>query len=279
MAITSGSQYRVAAKQEILFHKTGLMVGVNANQRGDLRIADGLLKATSMVATSASSGGQVLTDASDGFPEIRDFGVGNTGYLTRVRWNHGTVAGRFEIFDYLWAGNVSCTTLATTTVVGAASYLGRDPSGSGVGLRLLVAVAADHNSQATTVSCTYTNQAGTGSRTSTTSQSLAVANAGQVFELGLQAGDTGIRSVDTVTVGGIVNTRAGASVNIVVARLLYRATAYADVSLANNYTGDDGLDLTGAPVVYQDSALATLVTGINTSPLPSYCCYPEITNA
>jgi hypothetical protein len=100
--------------------------------------------------------------------------------------------------------NATLTTSQTTNLPTAA--LTRYTSGDGVHAALVVHVGI--GGTATTVTCSYTNQAGTSGRTT---PAVAVGGSGLnvaslLIRLPLQSGDTGFRSVESVTLAGSTGT-------------------------------------------------------------------------
>jgi len=243
MAITSGDGYIASAKQIIPFTKTASTTTI-ANTRFSVFDKAGNPAAGTLALTTALTG-VVPTDATAGYPVINAFGGSNTGYLTRVQFN-SSVVQRLELWDRLFGINVSLAALATTTLAGASSYLGRTPDGTANGTRLF-AEFTTAAAAASTITVTYTNQAGVAARSTGASASVSGFTVNRLLELPLQAGDSGVQSIQTVVVGGTAGTGA---VNIQVLRPLWSNR----VPVANG--GDiHGLDKTGMPVVYADSAL------------------------
>lgn len=267
MAISTGDGYVGAAKQIVSYVKTAAVTTI-ANTRFTVRGAAGNPGAATLPFTAAASNGEVPTDASSGMPTINAFGGGNTGYLTRVQWNN-SVVGRVELWDVLWGGNIPTGasgfgTLQTLTVASPASYLGRCPGGSGVGLRIFLEITTTMSATATTVSVTYTNSDGTGSRSTGATASLSGFTAGRWVELPLQAGDKGVNEIDAIVIGGATN--AAGVANVIVARPLW--TSGTRVANSGSY---DGIDMTGMPIVYADSAIvATTIADSTSSGLPEF---------
>lgn len=256
MAITTGDGYIAAAKQIIPYTKTAALTTAS-NTRYTIRGQAGDPGAATLAATAATSGGQVYTDAVAGFPVINAFGGGATGYLTRVFWNN-SVVGRVELYDMLWGGNVALTALATNTVTGASSYLGRTPDGAGNGCLIFVEISTTVNTAAVTVTVNYTNQAGTAGRTTGASVSLSAMVAARWVSMPLQAGDSGVRSIQSIVVGGVAAGTGAA--NVLVVRPLWGS----GTRIANSGTYD-GIDMTGMPIVYADSAIAACTVADSTS--------------
>lgn len=255
MAITTGDGYIASAKQIANISKTAAITSV-AQSRTSIFAAAGTPGAGTLAMTTALTG-VVPTDATAGYPTINAFGGSATGYLTRVQY-FNTVTSRLELWDKLFGINVSLTSLATTTLSGASSYLGRCPDGAGAGTRLFLEFTTAVSATATTVTVNYTNSAGTAGRTTGASPSLASNSVARLVELPLQAGDSGVQSIQSVVVGGTVATTG--AVNVIVMRPLW--SQY--VAVAN--TGDShGLDKTGMPIVYADSAIYCTVLPNSTS--------------
>lgn len=113
-----------------------------------------------------------------------------------------TQAGLLLLCDRLWHNGGFTITSTTAQTVNSATFPARDIDGSsnGNGVLLGLEISAAAGAAAPTITVGYTNQAGTGSRTGT--NSFATANspgAGVFFPIGLQAGDTGVRSVQSLT--------------------------------------------------------------------------------
>lgn len=271
MAISTGDGYLAASKQIIPYVKTAAVTTV-ATTRYTVAAAAGNPGAGTLAGTSAP-GGALFTDASSGMPTINTFGVGATGYLTRVQYAN-SVVGRIELWDKIYGYNVTAAqngTLQTLTLSSVPSATGRYPDGAGNGTRLFVEVTTTMSATATTYTVTYTNSAGTTGRTSASSGSMSGFVAGRWVELALQAGDSGVRALETIVIGGATN--AAGVVNVIIARPLWTNS----VRVANG-GGVDGIDRTGMPVVYDTSALVvTTVADSTSSGLPDLNL--EIANA
>jgi hypothetical protein len=111
-------------------------------------------------------------------------------------------AGLLLLCDRLWHNGGFTITSATSQTVNSAAFPARDNDGStnGVGVVLGMEISATCGAAAPTITVGYTNSANTSGRTAT--NSFATANspaAGSFFPIGLQAGDSGVRSVQSVT--------------------------------------------------------------------------------
>lgn len=204
------------------------------------------------LAGSSTTTGTVPTDATAGHPTIPAFGGGATGYLAQVDFG-SSVACRIKLFDLLWKGG-AYTFNANTSGNTPTSYASRIPDGvygdEQIWLEQVTAGTGVQN-----VAVTYTNQAGTTGR-STGTVATAANIVGRMWQLPLQAGDTGVQGVT-----GVVGSVASAGTfNILVLRPLWSGR----VKIAND--GDvHGPDRTLMPQVFADSALMMAVAADSTS--------------
>ena len=272
------NEYLAGAKQRIPFVKTATRTSVALIPFSIFDLA-GQPGAGTLAGTSTANG-VVPTDVTSGFPTINPFGVGNTGYLTKVEYNSSVLA-RLTLHDMLFKAGAYGFAAGTTTLSSQPSFSSRCPDYTGgvawgVGNEIWIEVStAFTTGTAWQVQITYTNQAGTTGRTSIISaaQAAAALTQGKMFQIALASGDSGVQKIESVIVtnGGTAMT-AGAF-NVLVLRRLWDNR----VAIANGGTIDDILK-TGAPIVYADSALCVVVSADSTSTgLPNMNI--EITNA
>ena len=137
-----------------------------------------------------------------------------------------TSAGTLVLADRLWHnGGFTITSTAAQTVT-SATFPARDANGStnGEGVLLGLEISAAAGAAAPTITVSYTNQDGTSGRTGT--NSVATANspsAGAFFPIGLQAGDRGVRSVQSLTLSA---SWVSGTMNLVA----YRPLAFVDAT-------------------------------------------------
>jgi len=153
---------------------------------------------------------------------------GNT-YLARLTAS-ATTAGKLVLIDRLWHNDTIAETTTTGQTITSATFPARDRNGSTNGVGVLVAIevstATTNAGAVTNTTLTYTNDAGTGSRTATISSFPATAVAGTFVPFQLQAGDTGIRSIQTLTLG---TSYGGGTIHLVA----YRVIAELPLTTAN----------------------------------------------
>ena len=179
-------------------------------------------------AGAAVPGSHVLADPATG-----------GWYLTRFGLT-SAVVDTFELVDFVWYNTGLAVATTTAQAITTAAFPARDVNGSanGEGYRIaLLTTTANTNAGAianTTVN--YTNSNGTASRTATFSgtagfQAPATPVVGTWMPFLLQAGDTGVRSIQGVTLG--TSYAAGA-----LSLIVYRPLMQTGVSAANFPSGD-----------------------------------------
>ncbi len=175
--------------------------------------------------------GTTATDA--GCIPIRTPALGGN-YLTTVSLT-ATVANWFMLFDVLWVNSgIVVTTVGAQAIVSPA-FPARceDGTANGAGLMigLLTTTANTNAAVINNATVSYTNQAGTAGRTATLANLVGAQIPvspviGTIVWFLLQAGDSGVRSIQSITLG--TSLVAGA-VSLLVARPLWSAP----VTLAN----------------------------------------------
>lgn len=256
MAITTLDQLLVsAARQTVSYKKTAAITTVATAWFSLFGVAGDPGAGTLTIGNT--SAGLVPDDTVAGFPPINTFGGGAEGAIGRVAWG-SSVASRLKLLDRVYhVGSVSLLALATTTLASQPSYAARLPSTDYSQAKIFLEINAAVSATATTVTVTYTNQAGTAGRT-TGAISVNGLTANRVLVLPLQSGDSGVQKIETIVVGGTVATTG--TVNVVVARELWSNK----VRVAND-GGMDGPDLTMGVRVFDTSALWMIVAPDSTS--------------
>jgi hypothetical protein len=249
MAIVTADGWFAAAKQKVLIRKLTSVAAIAATPFSSFDV--GGLPGAGTLTIGNVVNGVVPTDAVAGFPTISAFNVagGTKGYLAAAQYRN-SVAGGAILYDRLFhAGSVVLTTLVTTTLAAQPSYTSRLPNGTDYGnLDILLEINAAVSATATTVTVTYTNEAGVAGRSTGASVSLSGFTNKRLLLMPLQAGDKGVQKIESIIVGGTVATTG--SVNVVVARRL----AEFDIRIAN--AADlQAWDAIGSPEVFADSAL------------------------
>lgn len=161
-----------------------------------------------IAATANASGlsGQALTSSTAALP-FTNPASGNT-YLARFTRasNPGALQAAYQTYyslvDRLWENSGINRTLTTAQTINSVAWPARDLNGStnGEGVYLALEVSTAMGTGTPTITVSYTNSAGTSGRTGTNIfTTVASSGIGSWWPIGLQAGDTGVRSVESIT--------------------------------------------------------------------------------
>lgn len=149
----------------------------------------------------------------------------NNAYLARLQAN-ATQAGTLLLLDRLWHNggytitSTSAQNSTTPTWPSRCPTSGTDdtPATTGHAVLLAVEISAATGAGTPTITISYTNQAGTAGRTATNIIATVASSAiGATYFIGLQAGDTGVRSVQSLTLSA---TWTSGTMNLVAYREL-----------------------------------------------------------
>lgn len=201
------------------------------------------------LAGSSTAAGVVPTDATTGCPLINAFSGANVGYINKIEFG-STVACRLALYDLLFKAG-AYTFNAAVTLAAQPSYSSRVIGGTDFTNTeiWLEAVTAFTGNQ--TIVVTYTNQAGTTGRSTGTIATGIAPIVGRMLLLPLQAGDTGVQRIDSVT--STVSTVG--TFNVLVLRRLISNMRCRVANDGGNY----GPFETGNPIIFADSALFIIV--------------------
>lgn len=181
-------------------------------------------------------------------------GAGQNSHLARAGAAASTI-GMLIVYDRLWTCSGFSTTVTTPQAVTTPGSLPpRDANGGtdGVGVELCGEVYGAPGATGATWTVSYTNSDGVAGRTATYTHPANAESVGQMFPFLLQAGDTGVRSVQSLT----CSVSSGTAGNI--GLTLHRRIAEIPITLANVGQVLDPTAL-GLPRLYDDSCLALAV--------------------
>ena len=174
--------------------------------------------------TARGSGGALISDATAGFMPWTSPGGGTTDYLMLAAMSGQTV-GAVSLYDVVYAVSGFSGTSAVAQTITSMPTLTRPTNGEG--LEMFATVFTQIGTTGTTVTASYTNQAGTASRT-TIAQNIGGTGLREVYRLipmPLQAGDTGVQAIASATLAGTTGT-AG-DWGLVLARFICELPTYA----------------------------------------------------
>src|SRR5437879_4184984 len=172
-----------------------------------------------------------------------DPGSGNS-YLARFS-ALAESGGILLLCDRLWHNGGFTITSTTAQNITSPTWPARDNAGTtnGAGVLLGVEVSAAVGAGTPTLTAAYTNSAGTASRSATNlDATVASAAAATFFRIGLQAGDVGVKSVQSLTLSA---TWTSGTINLVA----YRVLAALEMSASNAGYALDAIT-SGFPQLY-----------------------------
>jgi len=171
----------------------------------------GVQDATLNGAVLSSSGSQVVGQIFHEDP------LSGNAYLGRLQTTTPN-PGCYVFCDRLWSnGGINITSTSAQAITSPA-WPARDVNGSanGDGILLGVEVSATTGNGTPTITVSYTNQANTSGRSGTNIDATSNTSvAGSFIRIGLQAGDTGVRSVQSITLSA---TWTSGTINLVAYR-------------------------------------------------------------
>ena len=211
-----------------------------------------------MVAPSPGLAGAALTTYAGQIPWTNP-SSGNK-HLARLTMAANQI-GTLFLCDRLWHNSGFTVTTTTAQTVNSAAWPARDRSASTNGSDVLLGIecstATTNGSPVTNTTLSYTDQDGNAGATATMSAWPATAVAGTFVPFNLAAGDNGVRSVQSLTLG----TSYGAGTIHLVA---FRILAVMPIAVANVATELD-LVRAGMPQLYNDSVPFLLWAASSTS--------------
>lgn len=242
MAITTEAGILAGATQPNTFAKgvTGTMV---AGRPHSLFYLAGVPGAA--VAPSPGIAGAALTTYAGQIPFTNPVS-GNT-YIARLQ-GQATIAGTLVVADRLWHNSGISVTTTTAQTVNSAAWPARDRDAStnGGGVYIGLEVSTATGAGAATPAISYTNQGGTSGKTGAMIVPYAASSiAGTFYPFSLAAGDTGVRSIQSLTLS--VSMTSG-TVHLVA----YRELARLELTAANVGNAIDYLT-SGFPRLYDNT--------------------------
>lgn len=206
-------------------------------------------------AFSAGSG-YVPTSATAGAIPFTNPPGGTASFLAKLAATL-SVAGTVILYDRLWhCSGFNTTTLTAQTVTTPGSLTRPDANGTDVELWGEIYTAPGATGATWTVS--YTNQDGTAGRTATYTHPANAETVGQMVPFKLQSGDTGVRSVQSLTCSASSGTAGNLGLT------LLRRLAEIPIDVASGGKALDAFAL-GLPQVYDSACLCFMLLCSGTS--------------
>jgi hypothetical protein len=197
------------------------------------------------VAPTPGLAGAALTTYAGQIPFTNPVS-GNT-YLARFQ-GQATIAGTLVLADRLWHNSGLVVTTTTAQTVNSAAWPARDVAGStnGDGVRIGLEVSTATGAGAATPTISYTDESNNAGSTGSMEVAYAASSiAGTFHPFTLAAGDTGVRSIQSCTLG--VSMTSG-TIHLVA----YRELARLELTSANIPNAIDALT-SGFPRLFDNT--------------------------
>lgn len=146
------------------------------------------------VAPTSGLSGSIPTNTTVGAIPI-DNAVSGSNFLIDLSVVTSTVPGVLYIYDRLWHNSGLDMTITTSQTINSVA-LDR-PDVNGVNAELWLDSYTAIGAGTPVITATYTNSSGTGSRTATLQNIASSASQGRTFPFALDAGDIGVKSVQS----------------------------------------------------------------------------------
>lgn len=207
------------------------------------------------------------TDATTaGSPYLPDPSTGGY-YLTNASASVAAMVVVPIVYDLLWYN----TGLGITGTPNPALLMGTLPArdqegatnGEGLSFALLVTTATGNVGAVTNITATYTNSDGTAGRSATMNSFPATAAVGTVVPFQLQAGDRGVRSIDSITFGSSLVSGA-------VSLIVYRPIVQIPVLTTNTGSSTMATENMGGSRVWNGSCLQLMQMPQGTTAVQAY---------
>lgn len=197
-------------------------------------------------AAAGSVNGAIPTKATTGaLPFTNPAATGYGGRLSA----QGATVGTLILYDRLWHDSALVGNVTTSQAISPPA-LTRETTGLGVELWGEVYTAM--GATGTVMTATYTNDAGTGSRSASYTQPANALSVGQMVPFSLQAGDFGVRSVQALQLS--ISTGTAGNFGLTLLKRI------AEIPITAPGVGGvlDAIGL-GLPVIPADACLALMV--------------------
>lgn len=210
------------------------------------------------VAPTPGISGVALTTYAGQIP-FTNAPVGESSYLARFVALSSAQSGTAILVDRLWHNSGINITSTTSQAVNSVAFPDRDQNGTnnGVGVLLAVEVSAATGAGTPTITVTYTNSAGTPSKTGTNViATSATSPIGTTYFIGLAAGDVGVQSVQSIQLS---SSWTSGTIHLVAYRVL------ATVQCPGSATAQAVDALTGGMPVMYDNTVPYIIFVPNTT--------------
>lgn len=209
------------------------------------------------VPTAYTSGGKTYNQSQNavGFPRWTANGS-TTTYIGRLGATFAT-AGTIHIYGLLWAcSGFSGAVNTAQAVTGFSGLPTRNPTGEGC--EIWIGCSSATGATASNMTVQYTNSKGVSGRNTVSTAHITSMPANRMYQVPLQSGDTGVQSIQSITLSASTAT-AGNLWVLIMDRYTSIASAVPNVSVTS-----DAITL-GFPKIYDESCIVFINQAAATS--------------
>lgn len=208
------------------------------------------------IPSAASAGGTLHNDSQVGFPPGLNPIPPAKSYFAQWR-AASTVAGGIHLYDKVW----SCTGFsgAVTTAQSVTNFptLTR-PDANGTGLEIWIECYTATGATASNITVQYTNSDNVSGRNTVSTAHITSMPANRMYQVPLQAGDKGVKSIESITLSASTGTAGAFGVSLM-RRISSIAMPVVNIGTTLDFAA------TGLPIIHNDAALAFIHQGATTS--------------
>ena len=207
------------------------------------------------VPAAASAGGTLHSAGQAGFGNLPDPVGGASRYLAQSALTFAT-AGSLWFYDRVWSCSGFSGIVATAQAVTSFPVLTR-PDANGTGLEIWIECYTATGATASNITVQYTNSDGVAGRSTVPTAHIPSMPANRMYRVPLQAGDTGVKSIQSVTLSG--TTGAGSFGVTLMRKIAVTGSAVANTPVVSDFAA------LGLPLVQNGTALNAIHQGTTTS--------------
>ena len=208
------------------------------------------------VPAAASAGGTLHSAGQAGFGNLPDPVGGASRYLAQSAFTFAT-AGSLWFYDRVWSCSGFSGIVATAQAVTSFPVLTR-PDANGTGLEIWIECYTATGATAANITVQYTNSDSVAGRSTVSTAHITSMPANRMYRVPLQAGDTGVKSIQSVTLSGTTGTAGSFGVTLM-RKIAVTGSAVTNIPVMNDFAA------LGLPLVQNGTALNAIHQGTTTS--------------
>lgn len=208
------------------------------------------------VPAAASVGGTLHSAGQAGFRNLPDPVGGASRYLAQSALTFQTACSLW-FYDRVWSCSGFSGIVATAQAVTSFPVLTR-PDANGTGLEIWIECYTATGATAANITVQYTNSDSVAGRSTVSTAHITSMPANRMYRVPLQAGDTGVKSIQSVTLSGTTGTAGSFGVTLM-RKIAVTGSAVTNIPVMNDFAA------LGLPLVQNGTAMNVIHQGTTTS--------------